>query len=267
MRANEFTYSNCPISFEPVQEQYYPPEEFRYITDDIVPGIRPYYMISNYGRIWHIYRREFLTRNIDSKGYLFKPLTTDHGTVNCRIHRLVLMTFNYIQGCERLFVNHIDGVKTNCVLWNLEWVTASENMIHAVNTGLLNPTDNRTSEDTVRKICELLEDPSITISTIAEQTGVNYQTVSAIQQKRVYCDISDQYNIQPRKINNNLSIDQVRQLCRFYENHNKYAKLDIYCRDALIAIGIPNPSTREIRTAKKIYQKETYTYVSQDYNF
>ena len=52
------------------------PEIFVVISEKLVPGILPYYKISNYGRIWHKYKEMFLTSNVDSKGYMFKPLVT-----------------------------------------------------------------------------------------------------------------------------------------------------------------------------------------------
>lgn len=58
------------------------------------------------------------------------------------IHRIVVMTYLECPGDPKDYqVNHIDGDKLNNNLENLEWCTASENIIHAYKTGLRN--DNR----------------------------------------------------------------------------------------------------------------------------
>lgn len=71
----------------------------------------------------------------DNNGYLRVGITTSpYHQEKFAVHRLVMET--YI-GESELAVNHIDGVKTNNVVGNLEYVSNKENSIHAVNTGLM----------------------------------------------------------------------------------------------------------------------------------
>ena len=101
-----------PVCFYPLDHiLYHDPikEELRDITDDMVPGIYPWYSISNYGRIWHKYLGEFLNINIDTKGYSYKPLATIYGAKVVRVHRLVLMAFDPRSNSNELVVNHIDA--------------------------------------------------------------------------------------------------------------------------------------------------------------
>lgn len=213
------TYDKHVLSFRPTPDMYIQPvpEEFVDITDKIVPNIKPYYMISNYGRLWHKYQHKFIIPNFDSKGYLFRPLATNNGPLNCRIHRLVLLAFAYIPGCENLQVNHKDGIKSNDAIWNLECVTPSENGIHAYQTGL--NKSHYASDEQVHKICKLLEEGKLTIPEIAQQLNVGYQTVAAIQNKRSHRNISDQYNIPSRKVAANLTDEQINALCKFFEDN------------------------------------------------
>lgn len=65
------------------------------------------------------------------------------------IHRLVAEHF--IDGDKSLHVNHLDGVKTNNCVENLEFVTRSQNMIHS--TYVLNNRKGQFGAGRVRVDC------------------------------------------------------------------------------------------------------------------
>lgn len=100
------------------------------------------YWIDEYGVITSKVTRDLSTGEqkiiqpfYDKDGYKRVSLVTDKGRKKFRVNRLV--AFAYIQNPQnKPFVNHIDGNKQNDYVENLEWVTASENKIHALRTGL-----------------------------------------------------------------------------------------------------------------------------------
>lgn len=68
-------------------------------------------------------------------GYLQLCLCVDNKRTHISVHRLVALAFlpnpnNYPQ------VNHINGIKTDNRIENLEWCTAYDNIMHALETGL-----------------------------------------------------------------------------------------------------------------------------------
>ncbi len=75
-------------------------------------------------------------------GYAFVILCVDRQRKQKYIHRLVAeaFVFGYFADAE---VNHKNGIKTNNVVWNLEWCSRSENLRHAYKTGL-NPGHPKT---------------------------------------------------------------------------------------------------------------------------
>ncbi len=78
------------------------------------------------------------------KGYPNVALSAN-GEVHCHtIHRLVAEAF--IPNPEnRPWINHKDGDKYNCHIYNLEWVTRRENELHAIRLGLCNQGINNAS--------------------------------------------------------------------------------------------------------------------------
>lgn len=91
------------------------------------------------------HKEMLLKGDLNSSGYLRINLHNGGESKRFFIHRLVAIHFiDKVDGKE--FVNHIDGVKTNNESSNLEWVTPSENNLHALhdlgykpNTSGINP--------------------------------------------------------------------------------------------------------------------------------
>jgi hypothetical protein len=102
------------------------------IYKDIV-NFEGQYFISNTG-IAKNTRKELKTHRINS-GYLCLKFTVNGKRTNHLVHRLVAEAFIPNPDNKRE-VNHIDGNKLNNNVCNLEWVTSSENKLHAKNTGL-----------------------------------------------------------------------------------------------------------------------------------
>jgi hypothetical protein len=106
------------------------------------------YQISNLGRVKSLPRivkrnnwsnqtinEKILKTFINKGGYEIAVVQNGSRGKHLAIHRLVALAFiPQIEG--KTFVNHIDGVKTNNAISNLEWCTRSENEKHAYRIGL-----------------------------------------------------------------------------------------------------------------------------------
>ena len=88
------------------------------------------YFISDYGRIRNN-RGEILNLSPQINGYVIVNINKNI----LGVHRLVALVFLPNLN-NKEFVNHIDGIKSNNKLDNLEWATCLENNIHAIETGL-----------------------------------------------------------------------------------------------------------------------------------
>jgi len=109
------------------------------IWKDVI-GYNGLYEISNYGDVKSIGRRgnkgTMLLKPLNIKGYHAVWLSKNNKRKRNQIHRLVATAF-IDNPHNKPQVNHMDGVKTNNNVNNLEWNTCSENQLHSYRTGLV----------------------------------------------------------------------------------------------------------------------------------
>lgn len=113
-----------------------------------IPGYEGFYQASTLGRIKSVtrtvnrrgnttrivYERILITMS-DGKGYQLVNLNKYNVSTTHTVHRLILSTF--VENTEnKPQVNHINGIKDDNKLINLEWSTVSENGLHAYKNGL-----------------------------------------------------------------------------------------------------------------------------------
>jgi len=116
-------------------------------------------------------------------GYPVVKLTKGPKYGSQYLHRLMAITFIPNPG-NKPIVNHINGNKLDFRLENLEWVTRSENHLHALKTGLCKkPSENRTK---VFNICTNQEFPSM--HDAARYYQYNYETIKKMLKNKVIND-------------------------------------------------------------------------------
>jgi len=93
------------------------------------------FKISNKGRIKNKKTNYVLKQNINKYGYCRVRLSIGKVKVTLMIHRAVAMAFIPNPNNKKT-VNHINGVKTDNNIDNLEWCSQKENVRHAWDIGL-----------------------------------------------------------------------------------------------------------------------------------
>ena len=141
-------------------------------------GFDGQYMVSNLGRVKNNKTKHILKPHIQNKGYLFLSLPQDKKHKTAYIHRLVASAF--IPNPDNLpQVNHINEIKTDNRVENLEYCTNSYNM----NYGSRNKKD-ADKKPKKQVLCIELNKVFLSIHDAERETGINDGNISLCCQNK-----------------------------------------------------------------------------------
>lgn len=127
--------------------------------------------------------------SIHYKGYLTSSLSKEGNIFNTFVHRIVARAF--IDNPEnKKEVNHINGIKTDNRVENLEWVTSKENSKHAWNNNLNKPKNGQQNGNSKLKKEDILVIRNLFLEHSSVQIGklynVNNTTINRIVNKKTW---------------------------------------------------------------------------------
>lgn len=162
-----------------------------------VVGYEEFYEVSNLGRMRILVDRPYQglkaghIRNFPLKrGYPATNLFRDSKVKQCLVHCLVAEAFLGPRP-DGMEINHKDGNKANNYIDNLEYVTKSQNALHAVHVLGVGP-DNRgerhgmhkLTKDTIKKIRELCATGEYSYSQIGDMFKICPSAVCQIVKRK-----------------------------------------------------------------------------------
>lgn len=221
--------------------------------------IAPNYAVDVDGKIYNRKTGNALAQRLNRDGYLVVELWKENKKTVYTVHRFVAKAF--IPNPDNLpCVNHKDGNKANNKVENLEWVTYSQNTIHAFELGLMKAKQGEDvhnsvlTEEQVHKICQLMEKGYRNID-IYEITGVEKHLLKNIRNHGCWPHIRDQYNI-PKK-SRVVSENTVKWICEMIVNG---------MRNMEIVKEADNPKVTK-SLVSQIKRRVAYSEISKNYNF
>lgn len=255
----------------------YSDEKWRLVTniENNIPNNM--YMVSNYGRVLRIYD-EYLINPVETKnGYLRVPMKRI-GLNSSRynlIHRMELLEFEPTLNHRNLQVNHIDGNKKNNNLNNLEWVTPSQNIIHAYTNNLKyckngpESPNTKITESQIIQMVDLLE-KRYPKKEISEITNISIDTIWRMIGGFEWTNIHNKYKLYrfKRKERPGYTDEDLHKICKYIEtNRSKYNTNAELFKHMLNDLFGKQYVRSDSASLSRIINKKTRIDITSKYNF
>ena len=236
------------------------------------------YCVNKAGEIYSLkVNRKLTPRNV--LGYCHYSLKNDINELRSYSgHRLVASMFIHNDDTvNRIYVNHIDGCKSNNDVSNLEWCTASENNQHANDAGLRKATHltelNKVpeeaeivhdwttygktdlSEDDVHYACSLMQD-GYRVCDVSRMTGFERRLIQHIKDKerQKWEHITSLYNFDKLSKKDKTSPELVHKICEMLQEGKR--PCEIY-----------NELGLNRKLVENIKNRKFYKHISENYVF
>lgn len=142
-----------------------------------IKGYEGLYMVSDKGNIYSISAKKNIKTRLSTSGYCKINLCKCGIKKTYTVHRLVMENFEAIEGMDKLQVNHINEVRHDNQLSNLEWCTAKENINHGNHNKKIEDYRKNNGGNSKRKImCINTGKVFNSISEGAREYGIKYKS-------------------------------------------------------------------------------------------
>lgn len=183
----------------------------------LIPGF-DYHYITEEGKVISMFKGEpkEMKQRLNSDGY---PIISIKKQKRAKVHRLVAEAF--IPNPNGLpQVNHIDGVKTNNHVSNLEWVNNSQNQKHAWDIGLQKkrtPKNAIFSPSEVQAIVDEYQTSNTSQRKLAEKYGCSKTAIADILSGRYYNHDKTRPSVSKEKTLPKLTFEQAQEIRKIWE--------------------------------------------------